>query len=239
MQKVGEALLCPGPATVLGGSSWADGNSISHSVTSDSLTPWTVAHQAHLPVGFSSQECWSRLPFPSHSGIELRSPALQIGSLLSRQGSPGQMDPRKERLGSGGMLGAQREWVGGGSPDTSVDAAAPLPATVEFGLSPCLGLRHSQPCCHPSVTETWLYSHDRPSLSPRSLMPLLDPDSGLLVLAGKVRRTHPCWARSGPDWQSRECRMLTAPTERGSWDSAAWAPAPARGCGHTGSQPRV
>ena len=27
--------------------------------------PWTVAHQAHLPMGFSSQEYWSGLPFPS------------------------------------------------------------------------------------------------------------------------------------------------------------------------------
>ena len=28
-------------------------------------TPWTVAHQASLPMGFSRQEYWSGLPFPS------------------------------------------------------------------------------------------------------------------------------------------------------------------------------
>ena len=28
-------------------------------------TPWTVAHQAPLSVGFSRQEYWSGLPFPS------------------------------------------------------------------------------------------------------------------------------------------------------------------------------
>ena len=28
-------------------------------------TPWTVAHQAPLSVGFSMQEYWSELPFPS------------------------------------------------------------------------------------------------------------------------------------------------------------------------------
>ena len=28
-------------------------------------TPWTVAHQAPLSMGFSSQEYWSGLPFPS------------------------------------------------------------------------------------------------------------------------------------------------------------------------------
>ena len=29
------------------------------------LTPWTVAHQARLSMGFSRQECWRWLPFPS------------------------------------------------------------------------------------------------------------------------------------------------------------------------------
>ena len=28
-------------------------------------TPWTVAHQAPLFMGFSRQECWSLSPFPS------------------------------------------------------------------------------------------------------------------------------------------------------------------------------
>ena len=45
------------------------------------MTPWTVARQSPLPMGFSRQEYWSRLPFPSpgdlpHPGIELASPAL-------------------------------------------------------------------------------------------------------------------------------------------------------------------
>ena len=44
--------------------------------------PWTVAHQAPPSVGFSRQEYWSGLPFPSpgdlpHPGIETRSPTLQ------------------------------------------------------------------------------------------------------------------------------------------------------------------
>ena len=46
-----------------------------------SATPWTVAHQAPLPMGFSRQEYWSGLPFPSLGDlsdprIELMSPAL-------------------------------------------------------------------------------------------------------------------------------------------------------------------
>ena len=49
-------------------------------------TPWTVAHQAPLSMGFSRQECWSGLPCPSPGdlpdpGIESRSPALQADSL--------------------------------------------------------------------------------------------------------------------------------------------------------------
>ena len=45
------------------------------------VTPWTAAHQAPLSMGFSRQEYWSGLPFPSPGdlpdpGIEPRSPAL-------------------------------------------------------------------------------------------------------------------------------------------------------------------
>ena len=50
------------------------------------MTPWTVAHQAPLSMGFSRQEYWSGLPFPSpgdlpYPAIEPRSPALQADSL--------------------------------------------------------------------------------------------------------------------------------------------------------------
>ena len=50
--------------------------------------PWTVALQAPLSMEFSRQEYWSGLAFPSPGdlpdpGIEPRSPALQVGSLLS------------------------------------------------------------------------------------------------------------------------------------------------------------
>ena len=51
-------------------------------------TPWTVAQQTPLSMGFSRQEYWSGSPFPSPEdlpdlGIELRSPALQATSLPS------------------------------------------------------------------------------------------------------------------------------------------------------------
>ena len=51
-------------------------------------TPWTVARQAPLSMEFSRQEYCSGLPFPSpgdlpYPGIKPRSPALQVGSLLT------------------------------------------------------------------------------------------------------------------------------------------------------------
>ena len=51
-------------------------------------TPWTVAHQAPPSMGFSRQEYWSGLPFPSPGdlpdpGIEPRSSTLRADALTS------------------------------------------------------------------------------------------------------------------------------------------------------------
>ena len=53
-----------------------------------SATPWIVAYQAPPSMGFSRQEYWSGLQFPSPGdlsdpGIEPRSPALQADSFSS------------------------------------------------------------------------------------------------------------------------------------------------------------
>ena len=70
---------------------------LSHFSRVDSATPWTVACQAPLSMGFSRQENWSGLPFPppgdlSHLGIKPASPVspvLQVNSLpLSHWGNP-------------------------------------------------------------------------------------------------------------------------------------------------------
>ena len=50
------------------------------------VTLWTVAYQASPSMGFSRQEYWSGLPFPSpgdlsNPGIEPRSPALEADAL--------------------------------------------------------------------------------------------------------------------------------------------------------------
>ena len=45
------------------------------------MTPWTVAHQAPLSMGFSRQEYWSGLPFPPPGDIP--DPGIKLLSLMS------------------------------------------------------------------------------------------------------------------------------------------------------------
>ena len=58
------------------------------------VTPWTVARQAPLSMGFSRQKYWSGLPFPPpgdlpNPGIKPKFPALQADSLPAEpSGSP-------------------------------------------------------------------------------------------------------------------------------------------------------
>ena len=60
----------------------------SHSVASNSATPWIIAYQASPSMGFFGQEYWSWLPFPSPGdlpdpGIEPGSPTLEADALTS------------------------------------------------------------------------------------------------------------------------------------------------------------
>ena len=59
------------------------------------VTPWTVAHQAPPSMGFSRQEYWSGVPFPTPADlldpeIEPGSSALQADSLPSKP--PGKLE---------------------------------------------------------------------------------------------------------------------------------------------------
>ena len=65
------------------------------------VTPWTVACQAPLPMGFPRQGYWSRLPFSSprdlsDQGIEPESPALAGGFFTTEP--PGKSQPWEPRL---------------------------------------------------------------------------------------------------------------------------------------------
>ena len=62
---------------------------------SDFVTPWTIAHQVPLSMGFPRQEYWSGLPFISpgnhpNPGTEPAYPALAGGFSTS--------EPERERL---------------------------------------------------------------------------------------------------------------------------------------------
>ena len=59
----------------------------------NSATPWAVAHQAPLSMGFSRQEYWSGLPCPpagglAYPGIQPESPALKGRFFNTSLGSP-------------------------------------------------------------------------------------------------------------------------------------------------------
>ena len=76
--------------------------SFSRSVMPDSfVTPWTVARQAPLSIGFSRQEYWTGLPFPSpgdlpNPGIEPTSPALEGGLFTTEPpGKPSQLSEQQ------------------------------------------------------------------------------------------------------------------------------------------------
>ena len=68
------------------------------------MTPWTAACQAPLSMGFSRQEYWSGLPFPSPGdlpdpGMEPRPPTLQADSLPSEP--PGSSQEKYNRTKEG------------------------------------------------------------------------------------------------------------------------------------------
>ena len=52
-----------------------------HSVVSDSVTPWSVPHQAPLSMGFPRQEYWSWLLFPPPG--DLPNPVIEPASHVS------------------------------------------------------------------------------------------------------------------------------------------------------------
>ena len=86
---------------------------VSHSVVSSYLwTPWTVAHQSPLSMGFSRQEYWSQLPFPSPG--DFPNPGIELGS-LAKQGDSLRSEPsgKPSVTSKGGTFKPYIEhWVG-------------------------------------------------------------------------------------------------------------------------------
>ena len=48
-------------------------------------TPWPVAYQASLSMGFSRKECWSRLPFPSPGSSSRPGNRTQVSRIAGRR----------------------------------------------------------------------------------------------------------------------------------------------------------
>ena len=61
-------------------------------------TPWTLAYRAPLSIGFSRQEYWSGLPFPSPG--DLPDPGIQPGLLHCQMDSLSLAPPGKPSLAS-------------------------------------------------------------------------------------------------------------------------------------------
>ena len=73
------------------------GRCVSRSVVSISATPWTVAHQAPLSMGWSQQEYWTGLTFPPSGdlpdpGIKPTCPVSYIGRQILYHEPPGAQD---------------------------------------------------------------------------------------------------------------------------------------------------
>ena len=111
------------------------------------MTPWTVARQAPLSMGFSRQEFWSRLPFPSpgdlpDTGTEpmsLMSPALtgtinglnKCGSLLAQRTETHKIGP--VRLHFSDIFSSSVIFAPGSSPPHSVEPERPSGSSLRAG----------------------------------------------------------------------------------------------------------
>ena len=66
------------------------------------MTPWTIAYQAPLSMGFSRQEYWSELPFPSSE--DLPDPGTELASLTSPASAGRSFTTSTHHLGNGQLL---------------------------------------------------------------------------------------------------------------------------------------
>ena len=98
-------------------------------------SPWTIAHQAPLSMGFSSQECWNEWPFPLQrifltQGLNPSLLNWQVDSLSS--GPPGKPS----------VLPKQ-------SAGEPVSQAHPRGHSSEKRARPHLSVQGAVPCAHP------------------------------------------------------------------------------------------
>ena len=185
-------------------SQWkSEGDSGSRSVVSEFATPWTVAHQAPLSMGFSRQEYWSGLPFPSQdTGEGLVS--SHLSSLLLPNLPPY-------------LLSSLQQWlyyccsVTESCPtlcdcmDCSARPPCPLPSPGVCP-SPCPLNQHCHPTISSSVTS---FSSCLQSFPASGSLPM----SHLFALGGQVLQPRRTWVshitgRFFTTWATREAQRL-------------------------------
>ena len=117
-------------------------------------TPWTVAHQAPRPVGFSSQEYWSGLPFPSPGALP--DPGIELGYPLQADALPAGRLCRQTLYnpGDGGLIprSGSRIEDPGALQSMGYIQMTPLPPPNENYL-PCLGRKRAAMLEHFSTSE--------------------------------------------------------------------------------------
>ena len=202
----------------------------SHWVTSDSETPWTVAHQAPLSVGFPRQKYWSvlRVLLPKPSLPNLHIPAQTLG-------------PARGPFGSLLLFSSwQRPCRSRANPDafSNTPSLSSLLTTAFWELPSPLQTETEAPkaaVMQPSLDATpWLPSHMLSSLSPHFWGPMV----GASLVASLVTRVvlisgqstaHGVSAplrvkRSGQHWEGRSghspgWHVECAEQRLGSWQS--------------------
>ena len=155
---------------------------------SDSGTPWTIAHEASLSVGFSRQEHRSGLPFPSpgdltDSGIDPMSPALAGRFLpLHPLGSPSD-GMRCECILQGGLCHQERRALGSWR---KLGCWVPLIQTD--GLWLCVF--HTTHMCNPDFSPS-------PNLHQGGERPKISLPVSLYLLSQVCLSLHPCPHHTG------------------------------------------
>ena len=113
--------------------------------------PWTIAYQASPPVGFSRQEYWRGLPFPSPGdlpdpGIEPGSPTLQADTLPSEPPGKSSLSPVIHKKFQNKLYQCHSN-----SNINFVKPTIPLPCFLSLTLS-SFSLRKYSQCCVKNVS---------------------------------------------------------------------------------------
>ena len=111
---------------------------LSCAVVSDSVIPWTVAHQAPLSMVFSRQEYWSGLPFFSSRGSsQLRDQTL-VSYIVNQ------------------ILYHWATWEANGAPENSFMAREKLPGChMATLIAPSMKYKSTNHCCQKTSHGSW------------------------------------------------------------------------------------